>query len=54
MTYHTCGGTLGIEDSIVRNGADASETLAPISIGAFSVVPRPGPIPISLIFPVPG
>jgi uroporphyrinogen decarboxylase len=31
--YHTCGGTLGIEEMIVANGADASETLAPISIG---------------------
>jgi len=31
--YHTCGGTLGIEDMIVANGADASETLAPVSIG---------------------
>jgi uroporphyrinogen decarboxylase len=33
ITYHTCGGTLGIEESIVRNGADVSETLAPPSIG---------------------
>ena len=31
--YHTCGGTLGIEEMIVANGADASETLAPMSIG---------------------
>jgi hypothetical protein len=31
--YHTCGGTLGIEELIVANGADASETLAPVSIG---------------------
>jgi uroporphyrinogen decarboxylase len=31
--YHTCGGTLGIEELIVANGADASETLAPPSIG---------------------
>jgi uroporphyrinogen decarboxylase len=31
--YHTCGGTLGIEEPIVANGADASETLAPPSIG---------------------
>jgi uroporphyrinogen decarboxylase len=31
--YHTCGGTLGIEEMIVANGADASETLAPPSIG---------------------
>ena len=33
VTYHTCGGTLGIEELIVRNGADVSETLAPPSIG---------------------
>ncbi|MBM3310788.1 MAG: hypothetical protein FJY80_04700 [Candidatus Aminicenantes bacterium] len=33
VTYHTCGGTLGLEELIVRNGADASETLAPVSIG---------------------
>ena len=33
VTYHTCGGTLGIEESIVANGCDASETLAPVSIG---------------------
>ncbi len=33
VTYHTCGGTFGIEELIVRNGADASETLAPDSIG---------------------
>jgi hypothetical protein len=33
ITYHTCGGTGGIEESIVQNGADASETLAPVSIG---------------------
>jgi len=33
VTYHTCGGTLGIEELILRNGADASETLAPMSIG---------------------
>lgn len=33
VTYHTCGGTLGIEEMIVANGADASETLAPMSIG---------------------
>lgn len=33
ITYHTCGGTHGIEDLIVANGADASETLAPMSIG---------------------
>jgi len=33
VTYHTCGGTKGIEEMIVANGADASETLAPPSIG---------------------
>ncbi len=33
ITYHTCGGTNGIEDSILSNGADATETLAPPSIG---------------------
>jgi uroporphyrinogen-III decarboxylase len=33
IVYHTCGGTLGIEEMIVENGADASETLAPPSIG---------------------
>jgi hypothetical protein len=33
ITYHTCGGTLGIEEMIVDNGCDASETLAPPSIG---------------------
>ncbi|MEN6560752.1 MAG: uroporphyrinogen decarboxylase family protein [Acidobacteriota bacterium] len=31
--YHTCGGTRGIEELIVANGCDASETLAPVSIG---------------------
>ena len=33
ITYHTCGGTLGIEEMIVANGCDVSETLAPPSIG---------------------
>jgi hypothetical protein len=33
ITYHTCGGTHGIEEAILANGADASETLAPKSIG---------------------
>jgi hypothetical protein len=33
VTYHTCGGTLGIEDLIVETGADVSETLAPTSVG---------------------
>jgi len=36
VTYHTCGGTRGIEDLIVANGCDASETLAPMSIGGNS------------------
>jgi uroporphyrinogen decarboxylase len=33
VSYHTCGGTRGIEELIIANGADASETLAPPSIG---------------------
>jgi uroporphyrinogen decarboxylase len=33
VTYHTCGGTYGIEELIIANGADCSETLAPVSIG---------------------
>jgi uroporphyrinogen decarboxylase len=33
ITYHTCGGTVGIEELIVANGCDASETLAPPSVG---------------------
>jgi len=33
VSYHTCGGTLGIEELIVANGCDVSETLAPVSIG---------------------
>jgi uroporphyrinogen-III decarboxylase len=33
VTYHTCGGTAGIEELIVKNGCDASETLAPPSVG---------------------
>jgi len=33
VTYHTCGGTLNLEESIVANGADVSETLAPPSVG---------------------
>lgn len=32
-TYHTCGGTKGIEELIVANGTDVSETLAPPSVG---------------------
>jgi hypothetical protein len=33
VTYHTCGGTHSIEELIVANGCDASETLAPPSVG---------------------
>ncbi len=33
VTYHTCGGTKGIEEQILANGADVSETLAPVSVG---------------------
>lgn len=33
VTYHTCGGTRGIEEYIVANHADVSETLAPVSVG---------------------
>ena len=33
ITYHTCGGTLGIEEMIVDNHCDVSETLAPPSVG---------------------
>jgi uroporphyrinogen decarboxylase len=33
VSYHTCGGTRGIEELIIQNGANASETLAPPSIG---------------------
>jgi len=33
VVYHTCGGTKGIEELIVANGCDASETLAPTTIG---------------------
>ena len=33
ITYHTCGGTFGIEDMIVDNHCDTSETLAPPSVG---------------------
>jgi uroporphyrinogen-III decarboxylase len=32
-TYHTCGGNYGLEELIVANGTDASETLAPPSVG---------------------
>jgi uroporphyrinogen decarboxylase len=33
VSYHTCGGTYGIEELIVANGTDVSETLAARSIG---------------------
>jgi uroporphyrinogen decarboxylase len=33
ITYHTCGGTYGIEEYIAENGCDASETMAPTSLG---------------------
>lgn len=33
ITCHTCGGAFGIEEYIVANGCDASETLAPIGVG---------------------
>jgi uroporphyrinogen-III decarboxylase len=33
VVYHTCGGMLGILDSIAANGCDASETLSPPGIG---------------------
>ncbi len=32
-TYHTCGGQMRILDSIIANGTDASETLAPPGVG---------------------
>jgi uroporphyrinogen-III decarboxylase len=33
VTYHTCGGTHGLEEHIVNNHTDISETLAPVSVG---------------------
>ncbi|MBA7704140.1 hypothetical protein ES703_112940 [subsurface metagenome] len=33
ITYHTCGGNHGLEELIVKNGTDVSETLAAVSIG---------------------
>ena len=33
VSYHICGGTLGIEEHIIANGCDTSETLAPPSVG---------------------
>jgi uroporphyrinogen-III decarboxylase len=32
-SYHTCGGTLDIEEMIIENGTDVSETLAPVNVG---------------------
>lgn len=34
IAYHTCGGTFKIENLIMANGCDVSETLAPKSIGS--------------------
>jgi len=36
ISYHTCGGTQGIEELIVANGTDVSETLAGTSISGNS------------------
>ncbi len=33
VAYHTCGGTMGIEELIIENRTDVSETLAPPSVG---------------------
>lgn len=33
VVYHTCGGMMGIMDSILQNGCDASETLSPPNVG---------------------
>jgi len=33
ISYHTCGGTKNIEEYIVKNECDVSETLAPSTIG---------------------
>ncbi len=33
ITYHTCGGNFGLEEHIVANGCDVSETCAPPSVG---------------------
>jgi len=33
VTYHTCGGMMPLAGTIVDNGADASETLAPAGVG---------------------
>ncbi|MCG2815631.1 MAG: hypothetical protein L6425_06840 [Candidatus Aminicenantes bacterium] len=33
ITYHLCGGSLGLEDLVAANGTDVFETLAPPSVG---------------------
>ncbi|UCH35194.1 MAG: hypothetical protein JSV65_02250 [Armatimonadota bacterium] len=33
VTYHTCGGMMPLADMIADNGADATETMAPASVG---------------------
>jgi len=33
VSYHTCGGMMGILDHIPQNGCDASETLSPPGVG---------------------
>lgn len=33
VTWHAIGGTLGLKEHLVANGGDASETLAPKSVG---------------------
>ncbi|MCJ7680463.1 MAG: hypothetical protein MUP70_07050, partial [Candidatus Aminicenantes bacterium] len=33
ITYHLCGGSLGLEELVVDNGTDVFETLAPPSVG---------------------
>jgi len=40
VVYHTCGGMLGILDSIAANACDASETLSPPGIGGNIVDPQ--------------
>ncbi len=39
VCYHTCGGMMNILELIARNGADASETLAPPGVGGNIVDP---------------
>jgi len=33
VTYHTCGGMMPLAETIVENGTDATETLAPATVG---------------------